>query len=323
MSSPTPIVDGTTARPRPARLAKKTESEQPETYHGLPVLTLHVGDPIPTPPSPVFYAMRITPDLARYLLTFNHPNNRKRRERKITGYAADMTDGYWRLTHEALAFSVSAVLQDGQNRLMAVTVYGEPVWFLVTFGWPDETIYVVGRGSPRNNTDALHIDAMPSATTVSAAVTKAWQYSKTVGTRRRWSGMSTPSSEWTRSLITKHPEEWLEITRAGIRAYNRLDKAWGAAIWAAGYYIVWGASTRELVEAFYEEVIEGTGSPRSATRTLADWARRRPASRTSSGDEREPIELIVRAFNAWRAGRSLTMVRQPNFELSRVKPWLR
>lgn len=73
-------------------------------------------------------------------------------------------------------------------------------------------------------------------------------------------------------------------------------------------------------ERFFDEIADGTGSPGSSTRVVADWFRRRPASATKTGDDREPIEVIIRAFNSWLTGKAYAHPKQRGFALSRVRP---
>ena len=66
------------------------KADEPETYHGFPVLHLRVGDAIPTPRIPERYAVRVTPDLARYWLNeCNHPDQRRVREGKVSVFSED------------------------------------------------------------------------------------------------------------------------------------------------------------------------------------------------------------------------------------------
>lgn len=312
-----PAANGHATRPRPAR---PDPAKAAETYHGIPVLRLRVGDPVPCPPTPEWYVVDVHPDLARHLLSLNHPDNRRLRQRTVAKYAGDMRDGHWPLTSEAITFGRSGRLLSGQHRLMAVTEYGGPVHMLISVGWPDDVINVIDRGIGRTNADALRITGLPNGALAAAAVARVIHYVATVGTRRSWKGMPAPSAQAVLGALDADPEGWAVAVRQGNRAYKRLDLAFTAPTWAAAHHIIAATSDPGLADAFFDEVIEGTGAPRSSTRTLADWARRRPVTQTRSGDVREPIELIVRAFNAWRAGKALQAVAQPGFELSRIRP---
>lgn len=289
-----------------------------ESHHGVRALTLHVDDPLPRPTYPVRYAVRVTPDLARYLLTFNHPENRALRPRKITQFASDMAAGRWRFTPESVVFSTTGVLQNGQNRLIAVTVFGGPVWLMLDFGWPDDIITVIDRGAARTNQDTMHVSGQANSAAVASVITKVWKYDQTIGMTRGWTGMSVPSSAEALAMVEANAEDWQIATRAAQRIYRALDNGNSTATWGATYYIIARAHPN-LAEPFFDEIVEGAGAVGSATRQLADWFRRRPSSATKTGDDRESAEVIIRGFNAWLTGKPFAFPKFRGFALSRVK----
>lgn len=288
------------------------------TYHGFVILDLRVDDKLPSPRKPERYAVEVYPDLARYLLTFNHPQNRTFRRRHITKYATDMKAGDWHLTPESLVFSTDGVLQNGQNRLMAVTEYGGPVWMLIDFGWPEDIISAIDRGAGRTNADAFRHANIANANNIAAAINRWSAYRVTVGSVRSWSGMVAPTASQAEALFEADAEAWAQAVHRGDLIYKALDKGLSTSLWAAAYMVIRDAAP-DRVDEFFDELHEGSGRPRTPTRVLRDWCMRRPITVTRSGDNREPFELIVRAFNAWVIGRSFSPVRQPGFILSKVK----
>jgi len=289
-----------------------------DTYHGIPVLRLHVDDPIPTPRAPQRFAVCVTPDLARYLLTFNHPDNRRLRDRKVKAMASDMGGGRWLFTPESIVFTISAIMANGQNRLMAVTETGEPVWLMIDFGWPDDIITVIDRGSARTNHDTLKVSGVANASDLASIVTKVWQYDRTVTQTRSWSGLPTPTSAEALGIVMADADNWQDAAHAARRLYRALDKGGSISSWGSAYYII-GRDHPDKVERFYDEIVDGSGRPGSATRVLADWFRRRPDSATRTGDPREPVELIIRGFNGWLADKSFPFAKFKGFPLSRVR----
>lgn len=286
-------------------------------YHGIEVLGMHVDDPIPTPRAPERYAVRITPDLARYFLTFNHPHNRTLRPRKVTQMARDMAANRWYFTPESIVFSNTGVLQNGQNRLMAVTEFGGPVWMAVDFGWPDEIIAVIDRAAARTNQDAMKIAGQPSTAQLAGVVSQVWRYDRTVGTSRTWSAFPIPSAAEAIELTREH-EGYADAVREGARVYRGLDHGGSASGWGAAFYLIAREQPARWRE-FVDEIADGTGASGSATRVVADWFRRRPVTASKTGDSREPLELIIRAFNDWAGGRRFGFVKAKGFPLTRVR----
>lgn len=300
------------AKVRPIKVA------EPDTYHGVPVLQLKVGDPIPTPRAPERYAVRVYPDLARYLLSFNPEHNRAIRATKVKQYADDMRSGFWRFSPESVMFSVSGILQNGQHRLVAVCDFGAEVWMMFDFGWPDDLIDAVDRGAPKNNANAFAHAQVVNYVTVSGAIAMLSRYEAVVGLTRGFSGLPAPSTMQAKAIYEADPVGWDTAVRVAKRTYEALDKSFGAAVWAVAYRLIADVHP-DLVEAFFEAVAKGTDAVGSPTRQLGDWARRRPLNRTRTGDNREPLEVIIRAFNAWRSSKSLAFPKAPGFVMSRVR----
>lgn len=85
----------------------------------------------------------VNPQMAALWLQNNHDNYRKLDDRRVTLYAADMSQHNWALNGEAIIFSANGTLLDGQHRLHAVIRSGVAVLLLVVRGV---------------ETDAMHID---------------------------------------------------------------------------------------------------------------------------------------------------------------------
>jgi len=307
MTAPTPIVNGATR-----------QRTQADLYHGVPVLRLHVDDPIPSPRAPQRFAVQVHPDLARYWLTLNHPENRKSKSHAIKKYARDMSNGYWTFTPESVVFSKGGVLQNGQNRLWAITEAGVPVWLMVDFGWPDDLLQRIDRGAARTNSDALMVEGVANSAQMSGAYTITEKYLRSVGSAQRWTHFLPTSSE-VLEAYREESELWDAAVAIGRRAYDSVDGL-GPSTWTAAAYLIIKARDIEAAEDFFGEFIAEEGQAGSATRRLKSHYLRRKLLDTVSGDPREPLENIVRAFNAWSARRVVGFVRTGGaFELSRVK----
>lgn len=99
---------------------------------------------------------RITPQMALKYLEKNGVNRRLSNS-TIAKYAEDMKNGAWELNGEAICFSKSGVLKDGQHRLMAIVKADVPVNITVCRGVADSTsVYDIGRA--RSILDSVTID---------------------------------------------------------------------------------------------------------------------------------------------------------------------
>ena len=299
------------------RMIDLEEGHQP-TYHGMPVLTMHVGDPVPTTRAPERYAVHVGPDLARYLLTFNHPENRSLKPRKIRAMATDMVANRYMLSPQSPIFDTTPHLINGQNTLHSIVESGCMVWVVLDFGWPPCLMDVIDRVTTRNNNDTLHFAHTPNPALVAAMVTRVWQYERMVGTTRSLSGMDVPTSPEVLELVRDDAEAYQEAARHGKRVYDRLDKGGAPSLWGSAYYLIAKAHPATCA-AFFDEIAEESGEPRSATRELARWFHRRPLTGTRTADSREPLELVIRGFNAWTVGKSLAFPKQKAFPFSRIR----
>lgn len=289
-----------------------------KAYHGVPVLEIHVDDPIPTPRAPIRYAVLVHPDLARYLLTFNHPDNRRVRELKVQVFAGDMKADRWYFTPESVIFSVDGMLQNGQNRLTAVQEAGVSVWMMVDFGWPTDIIVAIDRGTARTNGDTMRVNGVGNANVVAAAISKVSLYQRTVGTTRSWSGLSsTVSSAECIAIARSDPDGWARASAAAGKVYRALDKGGSMTLWTTLYWLVRDAHP-DRVDAFFDELASGTGEPKSPTRKLADHFRRRGDADRLTGDRREAYEIAIRGFNAWLSDEHLAFPRFAGFTLTRI-----
>ena len=297
----------------------RTSTETPSVYHGVPVLRLHVGDPIPTPRAPQRYAVLVNPDLARYLLTFNHPRNRGHKPGAVHKYSRDMELGWWAFTPESIVFSDAPLLEDGQNRLRAVEESGARIWMMFDFGWPEDLIERINRGASRTNADAFAVNGYKNGSVISAGIGIVEKYRMTVGRPNRWANRILTSSE-SLSRYGENPTGWEAAAAWGMRVYNAVQGL-GPSTWAAAHRIMVIAAGEVTTDAFFQELIDETGEVGSASRKLKSHYLRRRLSDTASGDTREPMENIVRAFNAWRAGKPVGFVRTGGaFTLSAVRP---
>jgi hypothetical protein len=100
--------------------------------------------------------MEIGPDQAMQMLEFN-TRNRPLDQKHVDSLATEMKAGRWKLTHEAIAFDVNGVLQDGQHRLWAIALSGCTVPMNVTVNTPVDCIEYVGGGKVRRASERMSL----------------------------------------------------------------------------------------------------------------------------------------------------------------------
>lgn len=157
----------------------------------------------------------ITPALATRWLASN-TRNRNTKEEAIGRYVADMLAGNWALNGEAMKFSVTRVLLDGQNRLRACIESGVTFPSMVVFGLPDKAQDTMDGGSIRLLADVLRIRfgvLNPNPVSVTVASTLAWSN----GARSTVSGHRRASRAEHIAWFAEHEQDMIETTKAGLR----------------------------------------------------------------------------------------------------------
>jgi hypothetical protein len=105
--------------------------------------------------------VNVTPSMAGTWLETLNENNRSISRGKVNVYAAEITDGTWRNTHQnCIAFYEDGILADGQHRLSAVVQAKKPVEMFVATGLSRVDGAAIDQGRARKLTDALVIGGM-------------------------------------------------------------------------------------------------------------------------------------------------------------------
>lgn len=119
--------------------------------------------------------MQVSPALAKEWLG-SARINRPLRARRVQQYAHDMAAGRWMETGEAISFSISGALLNGQHRLHACIEADTPFWSLVVWGLPDEAFDAMDAGLPRSTGDVLGLRGAVNKNALAASGRLAYKY---------------------------------------------------------------------------------------------------------------------------------------------------
>jgi hypothetical protein len=132
-----------------------------------------------TPPDSPSVVLTITPELAKIILETRNGNNRKKRANKIKRFALYMADHQWPLTGDTLKFGATSIseagvviggdLLDGQNRLAACLLSGEPFQTHCVFGIDPVAFKVLDSGAVRTSGDTFTVAGVPNPAVAAAA----------------------------------------------------------------------------------------------------------------------------------------------------------
>lgn len=120
----------------------------------------------------------VTPEMARQWLGRN-AGNRPLKPSQVSRLTAAIREGKWKLTGDAIRFSRTGKMIDGQHRLQAIVAAELPVQCVVMQGLNDDIFDVIDSGSPRSRADAVFVKhQLPVAKSrlLSSTATLAYQY---------------------------------------------------------------------------------------------------------------------------------------------------
>lgn len=117
----------------------------------------------------------ISPELAAEWLEGN-TGNRRLDNLTIDKYTHTMRTGGWKVNGEAIKFSQSGRLLDGQHRLLACQRSGVPLTAFVVRGLPDEVVATIDDGKKRTGANALTIAGYKNTHYLSTMIDTVYRY---------------------------------------------------------------------------------------------------------------------------------------------------
>lgn len=247
---------------------------------------------------PVSRIVDLTPALAQALLNRN-PNNRQMMRSVVEQYAHDIAIGAWEMNGEPVIVSDTGELNDGQHRCQAVLDSGSTIPIVIIVGVPRETRMTLNRGRARTVGDYLAMDGHSAGNVLGAVAMLVWMYNYKGYV---WTGTSTRATK----------SEILEVFNSHKAAIKRSvdltnDKAaiavGGKTVLAFCHYAVSQVGKREDADHFILSLMHGAGL-KVGNPML--YARNRIINERGVMKTPEKVELIFRAWNAWRTGAHTT-----------------
>lgn len=251
----------------------------------------------------VTYEVRtITPDEARELLAHHNPHNRPMKEAAIARYMADLREGNWRLNGEAVKLDADGNLIDGQNRCEASARSGIPITTLVVSGLDPSTQTTMDQGVRRSPGDTVRLATGEKYSTGAAAIARAdWRWERD-GPMATFRAARRTNATMTQMLghLAAHPDI-PHAAEIGQRVSNSLTGLLAPSL-AGVLYLRLSRISRADADAFFDAMATGSGlEAGSPMLTL----RNRLMSEGKGGAKLAKAALVVKAWNAYRKGRSI------------------
>jgi hypothetical protein len=255
---------------------------------------------LPLVSKPTASVVFVTPDMAKRWLKLN-THNRKVRDADVRRYARDMASGDWSLTGEAVKFDAAGTLLDGQHRLAAIVLSGATVPLFVIRGVDSEAQAHMDTGRKRTASDVLSLSGETHSSLLAATARLALGVNLGGSNIGRYEASHAEITEF----VNDNPG--LRYAVDFIRQYARRTDC-PPAIAA---YAFWRMARIDTMEAgqFWMAAADKIGL-RQGDPTIALTNRLAEARRNRQRLSKEAyLSLIFRAWNARRAGKSLSLLR--------------
>lgn len=197
----------------------------------------------------------ITPEVAEAMLEGNVVN-RNLRQRRVNLYAKQMLQGLWRVTGEAIVFSETGQLLQGQHRLTACIEAGVPFQTVVVRGVDFEAMRVMDTGAARTPGDSLKLEGIVDENNSAAALRRLYAIDGGFPTNPNLMNLITRDD-----LVGFYQEhqELIEAAREyGAPCRNMLGHS--RSMWIVLAFLVM-QSDRDLGREFMEGLATGAGLP--------------------------------------------------------------
>lgn len=242
----------------------------------------------------------VTPERAEQWLARN-THNRALKRNIVRRLAGAIARDEWEMNAETIKFDLNGNLIDGQHRLAAVILAGKSIQSAVVRGLPSSVQQTVDLNDKLRVRDVLKMRGETEPTTTASALS--WLYRHQ---NERMTSTDVPTVRQALKLLENSPELRL-AARPGKRLHAALRVP--AGLGAYMYHVLSKIDSQDA-EDFFDRLIEGqaveyTDHPiNTLRRTLENDAssdRKMPKARMAA--------FIVKAWNAYREGRSLSRLR--------------
>lgn len=233
----------------------------------------------------------ITPAMAQVWLEKNEVN-RPINQGHVQFLADQMTRGLWQLNGEAIVFSRTGQLLDGQHRLWAVVESNQSIVSLVVYDAEEETRFTIDIGHKRTSGNALAMTGVANANRAASIVRSVFVLA-----------YQSESKKISPQQCVMFVGKYNNLVQDAVNAVNGLPPIiparWvGAVHFIASQYL----NAKGLADRFAEVFKTGTpsyaGDPAHAARELFV----RVGSKSTALRTHDQINVILRAWDAFKDG---------------------
>lgn len=246
----------------------------------------------------------ITPEEARDYLKAN-TKNRFLDRNKAQIYAGAIARGEWSLNGETIKFTKRGRLLDGQHRLLGVVLAGKSIKSAVVRGLDDKAQETIDTGRKRSFGDVLKLRGESNTRILASGTRCVYGYSK--------NGVLTTSSHGVRptmqQLIT-FLDENPGLRKAVNFPYSDVTRKLLTPAVGCGLFYLFSLVDEEDAHKFFVDLGTGVGlDEENPVLALRNRLLKETGIGVHSMHPRIRAALTIKAFNAWRDGRHLKVLK--------------
>lgn len=247
----------------------------------------------------------VYPETAQHWLETANTKNRHLRKHHVDRIAADMLGGRWKFTGAPIVFDTEGRLADGQHRLAAIAKSGLPLPMMIIDGVSTKAFAVIDCGAKRTAGDVLGVGGDSNGKTQASVLPMVAAYDANDGELP----VSWPmSNSEVLDLKAQYPNLGV-VTWAANQAAQAAGLPLAPSVAGFAYYVCHRINPNQA-RAFFGSLFTGegleAGDPALAAR------RRLMACGNENGSRRvrrQHADVIFHAWNAYRQGRSIKVIR--------------
>lgn len=248
--------------------------------------------------------VHITPELAADWLGQQHIN-RHLRPALAKRYAQAMAAGEWEDNGETIKFNSDGTLIDGQHRLTSIRDNGLTMDLWVARGLTHTAQATIDSGAKRSVGDVFSMRGYPNAHLLAAALNVFHRYE--TESEARWGSSVTLQAPRALELYAANPDiqQSMVIGRKASAARRALPPGLACAL-----HYIFTLFEEDDANEFFMRLADGVdlpaGSPILALRDLLERLDKDGQRAGRRGDKVYVHAIVVKAWNAWRAGITYT-----------------
>lgn len=257
-----------------------------------------------TSPNGIQYQLvLLTPQVAKHWLDNHNGHNRALREGAAEAYAADIIAGKWVETGDTIKVAPDGTVVDGQHRLAAIVKANTPLTMMLVSNVPIAAQDNIDNGIRRTFPDILKLRKERHYNLLAAAIKRVWCWEN---------GYRGKSSRWARVTVTQLLDALDEFptvrdsvdVAAGVKRGAEIR---GSVV--ALCHWLFNQIEPEDCEFFFARLRDGANLHVEhpiyvLRRTLADHK-----TAKSIVNEHVNTAWVIKAWNAYRAGRDIKLLR--------------